>query len=559
MIETINPEALNSMDADSLVKHYDDLNNAWHKWMETGDLPSGMDLSSLAKIYWQVVDALKQKGYDLVAPPESDAELVPPKGIQTNENVEQSMNVAATQKYAPFYESEIQEAGEHPLRVPDPDFVMSRLRQGKESLILSKEDQSPLDKRVFILMNEYPAEDVPVKGYGRVSFEQQKGLIQAVSELGDRVDSVDPFTRQEFERMKGPFYVLSLSLNDDFGEPKEYPKPPQGRPTRGLAVMPIAEALSEGGSGSGDFGHAGRPGEIGGSGEGGAGKSGDGGGSDGEDGEGGKGSGSFSSKTANQTVAIEHRKFENGLERDGFRKLNRAPKPGTPLDVYPPLENGMAYVRSETSEYGSSYYHIYSVEDGYPEYEKTIRFANHPQPSGGGYNKEKGERHGEADMSVHPIHDDSGNFKMTHTASDAILFAKQRESYNAHERFVREALWLDGTYMEESGIDAKELAMGIKHEMEHTDDPEIAKKYATDHLEKFSDYYTVLAKAEKMMKPADNQPRSELNNTEKQFEGGPGTEDGGQQVRDMNAFTTKGHAGVFQPHEAAGGDPLQSL
>ena len=362
MIENINPEALNSMDADSLVKHYDDLNNAWHKWMETGDLPSGMDLTSLAKIYWQVVDALKQKGYDLVAPPESDAELVPPKVIQTNENVEQSMNVAATQKYAPFYESEIQEAGEHPLRVPDPDFIMSRLRQGKEALLLSKEDQGPLNKRMFILMNQYPSEDTPVKGYGRVSFDQQKLLIHSVNDLGDRVESLDPLTKEEFSRLKGPFYVETLTLNDDFGEPKEYPTPPQGRPTSGISVMPMAEAI-----------------------------------------------------------------------------------------------------------------------------------------------------------------------------------------------------WNDGTQLVEAGIDPHELEMGTKHEMEHTDDPEIAKKYATDHLEKFSDYYTVLAKAEKMMKPADNQPRSELNNTEKQFEGGPGTEDGGQQVRDMNAFTTKGHAGVFQPHEAAGGDPLQSL
>ena len=48
----------------------------------------------------------------------------------------------------------------------------------------------------------------------------------------------------------------------------------------------------------------------------------------------------------------------------------------------------------------------------------------------------------------------------------------------------------------DSQFDQKELALGIKSEMEHTNDPGIAKKIAKDHLageDKF--YYTKLLKA----------------------------------------------------------------
>jgi hypothetical protein len=49
-------------------------------------------------------------------------------------------------------------------------------------------------------------------------------------------------------------------------------------------------------------------------------------------------------------------------------------------------------------------------------------------------------------------------------------------------------------------IDPKELAMGIKVEMEHTDNKLIAEKIATDHLTEFPKYYTALALMEKELK-----------------------------------------------------------
>lgn len=49
----------------------------------------------------------------------------------------------------------------------------------------------------------------------------------------------------------------------------------------------------------------------------------------------------------------------------------------------------------------------------------------------------------------------------------------------------------------EDDVDPTQLAMGIKVEMEHTDDPEISKQIALDHLAEISDYYTRLEKMEK--------------------------------------------------------------
>lgn len=52
----------------------------------------------------------------------------------------------------------------------------------------------------------------------------------------------------------------------------------------------------------------------------------------------------------------------------------------------------------------------------------------------------------------------------------------------------------------DSEFDSKELEMGIKVEMEHTDDPDISKRIAKDHLSELSDYYTRLLKMEKQGK-----------------------------------------------------------
>lgn len=49
----------------------------------------------------------------------------------------------------------------------------------------------------------------------------------------------------------------------------------------------------------------------------------------------------------------------------------------------------------------------------------------------------------------------------------------------------------------EKDADPKELEMGIKIEMEHTDNKDISKRIALDHLAEIKDYYTRLIKMEK--------------------------------------------------------------
>lgn len=48
-------------------------------------------------------------------------------------------------------------------------------------------------------------------------------------------------------------------------------------------------------------------------------------------------------------------------------------------------------------------------------------------------------------------------------------------------------------------VDRKQLEIGAKHEMEHTDSPRTARRIARDHLREHPTYYKVLPVAEKMM------------------------------------------------------------
>lgn len=57
----------------------------------------------------------------------------------------------------------------------------------------------------------------------------------------------------------------------------------------------------------------------------------------------------------------------------------------------------------------------------------------------------------------------------------------------------------------DTDFNADELALGIKTEMEHTDNQEIAKSIAKDHLSELSNYYTLLLKME-----GDNKQATEL-------------------------------------------------
>jgi hypothetical protein len=52
-------------------------------------------------------------------------------------------------------------------------------------------------------------------------------------------------------------------------------------------------------------------------------------------------------------------------------------------------------------------------------------------------------------------------------------------------------------HMPDSHFDSKQLKIGTQIELEHTDDLNIAKEIAKDHLAECKDYYTRLIKLEK--------------------------------------------------------------
>jgi hypothetical protein len=57
-----------------------------------------------------------------------------------------------------------------------------------------------------------------------------------------------------------------------------------------------------------------------------------------------------------------------------------------------------------------------------------------------------------------------------------------------------------GDYRPDSDFDPVQLAKGIKVEMEHTNDPQVAKEIARDHLTEHSNYYIELEKMEKRLR-----------------------------------------------------------
>lgn len=63
-----------------------------------------------------------------------------------------------------------------------------------------------------------------------------------------------------------------------------------------------------------------------------------------------------------------------------------------------------------------------------------------------------------------------------------------------------QSFWANGRAMEKGmdfEVDEKELNMGMKVELEHTDSDVIAYRIALDHLAELKDYYTLLAEMEK--------------------------------------------------------------
>ena len=69
--------------------------------------------------------------------------------------------------------------------------------------------------------------------------------------------------------------------------------------------------------------------------------------------------------------------------------------------------------------------------------------------------------------------------------------------YALSSNWYKKAGRADEKGITEKDVDPKQLAMGIEIEKEHTDDKEMAKQIALDHLAELPDYYTRLKEMEK--------------------------------------------------------------
>ena len=123
----------------------------------------------------------------------------------------------------------MQEAKQRALKVPNPDFLVGRLADGKGAILLSGASHSALVGEKFLLVNEVLKEGQEIKAHARVSFGQDADTVSSVESLGDARSSVDPLQLEEFKGREGPFHVLRLKLLKRFSPPRTLSEGPSGR------------------------------------------------------------------------------------------------------------------------------------------------------------------------------------------------------------------------------------------------------------------------------------------------------------------------------------------
>ncbi len=123
----------------------------------------------------------------------------------------------------------IQEATVRVLKVPDPEFLLMRLKGRKEALILSGAGHEKLVGERLLMVNEILKEDEPARAFAFVSFTQEPKTITGIGALGSRKDSVDPLMLREFGEREGPIYILKLKLERALPSPRTLSKVPPGR------------------------------------------------------------------------------------------------------------------------------------------------------------------------------------------------------------------------------------------------------------------------------------------------------------------------------------------
>ncbi len=119
------------------------------------------------------------------------------------------------------------------LKVNDPEFLLGRLADDKQALLVTRVTRKSLEGTPFLLVNKKKGDDDPVQAFAVVQFEQEEGTIESLEALGRRVAAIDEESRVDFgeggEKAGSELFVLKLSLLDKFPKPVTLKSPPPGR------------------------------------------------------------------------------------------------------------------------------------------------------------------------------------------------------------------------------------------------------------------------------------------------------------------------------------------
>ncbi len=119
------------------------------------------------------------------------------------------------------------------LKVNDPEFLLGRLADEKEALLVTRVTRKSLEGTPFLLVNKKKDDDDPVQAFAVVEFEQEENTVENLEALGNRVAGVDELSRTDFgkggEKAGDALYVLKLSLIDKLPQPVALKGPPPGR------------------------------------------------------------------------------------------------------------------------------------------------------------------------------------------------------------------------------------------------------------------------------------------------------------------------------------------
>jgi hypothetical protein len=130
------------------------------------------------------------------------------------------------------------------LKMPDPAFNVTRLREKKSTAVLSRiQREARTDVEQFLLneISDRP-EYEKQKIWAVVTLDEAKEYKNLAALEEEKLSGIDPLTRQEFST-ESPVFYLGMRLIADFDPPKELRHPVAGR--RFGPVISIPEALTK--------------------------------------------------------------------------------------------------------------------------------------------------------------------------------------------------------------------------------------------------------------------------------------------------------------------------